>query len=81
MTSLLPAPCSLLPAPCSLLPALQGYDFKNYPESRENGGTKQPTGKGICLITEAKIIKKPLRCAYSRRIKFATGRTCRKQLK
>jgi hypothetical protein len=54
-----------------LLPLLfQGYVFKIYPGAGEKSGIKLPWGKGIPLITDAKITKKPRRKQLNNRIEL-----------
>ena len=46
----------------------QVYVFKIYPGAGEKSGIKQPLGKGICLMTDAKITKKPRRKQLNNRV-------------
>ncbi len=44
------------------------YVFNIHPGAREKSGIKRPLGKGIPLIAEAKIIKKPRRKQLNNRV-------------
>ncbi|WP_144875216.1 hypothetical protein [Hyella patelloides] len=46
----------------------QVYVFNIHPGAGEKSGIKRPLGKGIPLITEAKIIKKPRRKQLNNRV-------------
>ena len=46
----------------------QVYVFKIYPGAGEKSVIKQPVGKGICLMTDAKITKKPRRKQLNNRV-------------
>ncbi|MGL5805574.1 MAG: hypothetical protein ACRC11_09040, partial [Xenococcaceae cyanobacterium] len=60
------SPAPLLPcSPASLF--LQGYDFKIYPVAGKKSAIKLPIGKGIPLIKDAKIVKKPRRKQLNKR--------------
>lgn len=50
--------------------SFQVYVFYIYPGAGEKSGIKLPLGKGIPLITEAKIFKKPLRKQLKNRVEL-----------
>ena len=52
------------------VPVFQVYVFYIYPGAGEKSGIKLPLGKGIPLITEAKIFKKPLRKQLKNRVEL-----------
>ena len=50
--------------------SFQGYVFKIHPGAGEKSGIKLPLGKGIPLITDAKITKKPRRKQLNNRVEL-----------
>ena len=52
------------------LPTFQVYVFYIYPGAGEKSPIKLPLGKAIPLITDAKIVKKPLRKQLNNRVEL-----------